>query len=38
MYIAGVGSDPRGGRLFNLNKQKLLYDSDSEYRKKWLKN
>ncbi len=38
MYIAGVGTDPRGGRLFNLNKQKLLYDSDSEYRKKWLKN
>ncbi len=38
MYIAGVGTDPRGGRLFNLNKQKLLYDSNSEYRKKWLKN
>ena len=38
MYIAGVGTDPRGGRLFNLNKQKSLYDPDYEYRKKWLKN
>ena len=36
MYIAGVGTDPRGGRLFNLDKQKSLYDSNSEYRKKWL--
>ncbi len=35
MYIAGVGTDPRGGRVFNLEKQKNVYDPNMEYRKKW---
>ena len=35
MYIAGLGTDPRGGRVFNLDKQKSLYDNDYVYRKKW---
>lgn len=34
-YIAGVGSDPRGGRHFNLEKQTLEYDADGAYRKRW---
>jgi deoxyribodipyrimidine photo-lyase len=35
-YIAGVGSDPRGGRHFNLQKQTELFDTDGSYRKYWL--
>ena len=27
-YIAGVGPDPRGGRIFNLNDQADRYDPD----------
>ena len=34
-YIAGVGSDPRGGRHFNLAKQAALYDPDETFTRKW---
>ncbi|KMT66639.1 DASH family cryptochrome [Catenovulum maritimum] len=34
-YIAGVGADPRGGRHFNLDKQKDLYDPDDTFINKW---
>lgn len=36
-YIAGVGADPRGGRVFNLDKQVSQFDADGAYRKRWLK-
>ena len=35
-YIAGVGADPRGGRIFNLNDQADRYDPDYSYRSRWL--
>ena len=35
-YIAGVGPDPRGGRIFNLNEQAGRYDPDQTYRRRWL--
>ena len=35
-YIAGVGPDPRGGRIFNLNDQAGRYDPDQTYRRRWL--
>jgi len=35
-YIAGVGADPRGGRIFNLEDQAARYDSEGAYRAKWL--
>lgn len=34
-YIAGVGSDPRGGRHFNLEKQAAQYDAASVFIRKW---
>uniref|UniRef100_UPI004047B261 DASH family cryptochrome n=1 Tax=Roseivirga sp. TaxID=1964215 RepID=UPI004047B261 len=34
-YIAGVGTDPRGGREFNIAKQKETYDSKGEYQAYW---
>ncbi len=34
-YIAGVGSDPRGGRHFNLTKQAAQYDPDDTFTLKW---
>ena len=34
-YIAGVGSDPRGGRHFNLAKQAAQYDPDETFTQKW---
>lgn len=34
-YIAGVGSDPRGGRRFNVVKQSMTYDPDGWYIKRW---
>ena len=36
-YIAGVGTDPRGGRHFNVDKQKNTYDPDGSYEKVWKK-
>ena len=35
-YIAGVGPDPRGGRIFNVESQAERYDSDQHYRTRWL--
>ncbi len=34
-YIAGVGTDPRGGRHFNIDKQASLYDPDGSFTAKW---
>ena len=36
LYIAGHGTDPRGGRAFNVDKQIAQYDADGSYRKRWL--
>lgn len=35
-YIAGVGADPQGGRVFNLEKQANQFDADASYRQRWL--
>ena len=35
-YLAGVGNDPRGKRIFNTEKQATDYDSKGEYRDLWL--
>jgi len=37
-YLAGVGNDPRAGRVFNIDKQARDYDPDKSYRNLWLKN
>lgn len=34
-YIAGVGTDPRGGRRFNPAKQARDYDPENAYQKYW---
>jgi deoxyribodipyrimidine photo-lyase len=36
LYIAGKGTDPRGGRPMNLTKQTQDHDPDEMYRKIWL--
>jgi len=36
LYVAGHGTDPRGGRAFNVAKQIAQYDPDGSYRKRWL--
>lgn len=35
LYIAGLGTDPRGGRRFNPDKQAAEYDPDGAYRRAW---
>jgi deoxyribodipyrimidine photo-lyase len=35
LYIAGLGSDPRGGRHFNVEKQAQTYDPDQHYQRLW---
>ena len=35
LYIAGCGTDPRGGRRFHPDKQARDYDSDGRYRALW---
>ena len=35
-YVAGVGNDPRHGRIFNPVKQALDYDRRGEYVKTWV--
>ncbi|MFC4699457.1 DASH family cryptochrome [Glaciecola siphonariae] len=35
-YLAGVGSDPRGHRQFNLQKQTDTYDPQRKFINKWL--
>ena len=37
LYIAGRGTDPRGGRPFNVSKQARDHDPDNSYRKYWLR-
>lgn len=37
LYIAGRGTDPRGGRHFNVVKQALEYDPDYRYQNHWLR-
>lgn len=34
-YIAGVGTDPRGGRHFNLEKQAAQFDPDHTFTSTW---
>jgi deoxyribodipyrimidine photo-lyase len=34
-YLAGVGADPRGHRLFDLNKQTKIYDPEGLFVKRW---
>lgn len=36
LYIAGYGTDPRGGRHFNPDKQAKTYDQSGEYQSYWL--
>jgi len=36
LYLAGVGTDPRGSRQFNLEKQLDIYDPDKQYCQHWL--
>jgi deoxyribodipyrimidine photo-lyase len=38
IYIAGYGTDPRGGRRFNVEKQKNMYDLDNQYELRWNEN
>lgn len=35
LYLAGRGTDPRGGRRFNPRKQAQTYDPDGCYRQQW---
>lgn len=35
LYIAGLGTDPRGGRRMNLEKQALEHDPKGLYRTQW---
>ena len=37
LYIAGRGTDPRGGRAFNVAKQTADHDADGHYRNRSLK-
>ncbi len=37
-YIAGVGADPKGGRWFNIEKQRQYSDPDGEFIAKWQGN
>lgn len=35
-YIAGIGADPRGFRIFHIHKQQKQYDPTESYIRKWL--
>ena len=35
LYIAGMGTDPRGGRRFNVQKQAHDHDPDQSYQRQW---
>jgi deoxyribodipyrimidine photo-lyase len=35
LYIAGLGTDPRGGRRFNPALQASRYDADGHYQRQW---
>jgi deoxyribodipyrimidine photo-lyase len=36
-YVAGVGTDPRQDRYFNVVKQAYDYDEEGEYAKLWVR-
>jgi len=36
LYIAGLGTDPRGGRRFDVAKQSREHDPDGSYQRLWL--
>ncbi len=36
LYLAGLGTDPRGGRHFNIERQITQFDADGRYRDYWL--
>ncbi|MCB6184702.1 DASH family cryptochrome [Leeia sp. TBRC 13508] len=36
LYIAGLGTDPRGGRRFDIDKQANQYDKDGSYQQWWV--
>ncbi len=38
LYIAGRGTDPRGGRPFNVTKQTQDHDPQAKYRRLWLEH
>lgn len=38
LYIAGRGTDPRGGRRFNPQMQALQHDANGQYRQFWSEN
>jgi len=38
LYLSGRGTDPRGSRRFNPDKQAQDYDSDGAYRRLWMGN
>ena len=38
LYIAGRGTDPRGGRRFNPHMQAQQHDADGKYRQFWIDN
>ena len=38
LYIAGRGTDPRGGRRFNPQMQAQQHDKDGVYRQRWSSN
>ena len=35
LYLAGRGTDPRGGRRFDPDRQAAMYDADGAYRARW---
>ncbi len=35
LYIAGLGTDPRGGRRFDPDKQAKTHDPQGHYRRLW---
>ena len=35
LYIAGLGSDPKGGRAFDVDWQANTYDADGVYTRRW---
>ena len=35
-YVAGVGNDPRGFRVFQMQKQAEMYDPNGDFVRKWL--
>jgi len=36
LYIAGRGTDPRGGGRFNIEKQQRDHDENGAFRSRWL--